>query len=189
MLESELICIFSLETELFPKPGKCSSGGLNPVIRIFNIKERPNTLTTLASWNHDYWRERTPMVGLKDWSDFYQNCIKNDERTIPFTLVAFDQETLVGSVTIVDVDDIRDFPSYTPWIAGVIIQEAYRGMRIGRKLMEAALSEAKQMGFKEIYLWTDASAEWYRQQGWGEIHRLQLGQIEAVVMKKSISDD
>lgn len=156
------------------------------MIKILDISECPDSIDSLASWNHDYWSDRTPEVEHDQWRRSYHECVESGGIAIPVTLVGFEDEQIFGAVTIVDVDDIHDFPSYSPWIAAVIVGEAYRGKGLGRILMNIALAKVRLLGFKEVFLWTDSRDEWYRQQGWIELHRQKFSNVEAVIMKMKI---
>ncbi len=103
---------------------------------------------------------------------------------IPVTLVGLHDERVFGAVSIVEVDDILDFPDYSPWIAGVIVGEEYRGQGLGLALMRGAEEKIRQLGLQKVYLWTNSRDEWYRAQGWIELHRQPFGRVEAVIMEK-----
>jgi len=156
------------------------------VIEIANISERPGATDSLVSWNFDYWSERTPEVNLTDWENFYQLCLESRQFEIPQTLVGFEDGHLFGGVTIVNIDDIKKFPNYGPWIAALIVEENFRGRNLGLALMNAALEKIQAMGCQEVFLWTDSRDKWYSRQGWNEIHRLPFGLVKAVVMKKIV---
>jgi GNAT superfamily N-acetyltransferase len=154
------------------------------VIEVHDISECPESIDSLVSWNDDYWRDRTPQVGTGDWRNFYQKCVDTQGLEIPLTHVGFEGGQVVGAVTIVEIDDIPYFPDYSPWIAALIVGESFRGRDMGLVLMRSALAKVRRMGFKKAFLWTDSREKWYAGQGWEEIHRLQFGRLEAVVMKK-----
>jgi GNAT superfamily N-acetyltransferase len=156
------------------------------MVRILDVSECLDLIDSLASWNSDYWSDRTPEVDIDQWCRFYQECADGRGLEIPVTLVGLEDGMVFGGVTIVEVDDIHDFPNYSPWIAAVIVGKAFRGKSLGLVLMNAALAKVRPLGFEEVFLWTNSRDEWYRQRGWIEIHRRQIGKVKAVIMKKEI---
>ena len=153
------------------------------MIRICDVSDCPEAVDTLVAWNDRYWTELTPEVDLDEWRLFYRECIETRGRAIPMTLVGLDDDEVFGAVTIVAVDDIQDFPDYSPWVAGLIVGENYRGRDFGLVLMDAALTKARQLGYQEIFLWTDSRSEWYKAQGWTEICRMRYSEVEATIMR------
>lgn len=153
------------------------------MIRICDVSDCPEAVNTLVAWNDRYWSELTPEVDLDEWRLFYRQCVETRGVEIPVTLVGLEDGQVFGGVTIVEEDDIQDFPDYSPWIAGLIVGESYRGRDLGLVLMDAALTKARLLGYQEIFLWTDSRSEWYKAQGWTEICRMQYGKVEAAIMR------
>jgi GNAT superfamily N-acetyltransferase len=166
-------------------PNRCNRLVIE-MIEVLDLAERPDVVGLLASWNYQYWEKKTPEVSFEDWRQFYLRCLESAPPQIPRTLIGFVDGHLFGAVTIVEVDDIKEFVDYRPWIAALIVHEDFRGQRLGLNLMAAALQEVKAMGLLEVFLWTDSQDKWYAEQGWNEIHRMPFGPVEAVVMRMPI---
>lgn len=156
------------------------------MIEIADISQRPEAIDPLSSWNYGYWADRTPEVRFDQWRQLYRECANTQGLQIPLTIVGLEDGAVFGGVTIVEVDDIHDFPDYFPWIAALVVGETFRGRGLGSILLDAAIAKARQLGFHHVFLWTDSRNEWYGRHGWVEIHRLPLDTIEAVVMKLNI---
>ncbi len=156
------------------------------MIRICDVSDCPEVVDTLVAWNDRYWSELTPEVDLDEWRLFYRQCVETRGTEIPLTLVGLDDGQVFGAVTIVEEDDIQDFPEYSPWIAGLIVGERYRGRDLGLVLMDAALAKARLLGYREIYLWTDSRSAWYQAQGWTELGRMHYSQVEATIMRREL---
>ena len=87
---------------------------------------------------------------------------------IPLTLVALENQDCLGSVSIFENDlDIRE--EYTPWLASLCVKKDRRNEGIGLKLVAAAISKAKELGFDELYLRTETASNYYRKIGWSYI--------------------
>lgn len=68
--------------------------------------------------------------------------------------VALDNGKVAGYCTLTKTDCIPDI-SYTPYIGYIFVGENYRGKRLSEKLIAAALSYAKNLGFDKVYLVSD----------------------------------
>ncbi|MEZ5404601.1 MAG: GNAT family N-acetyltransferase [Verrucomicrobiia bacterium] len=60
-------------------------------------------------------------------------------------------------------------PHDSPWLACVYVPEIYRGQGIGKKMVQAAINEARRLSFKKLYLWTDQAKTFYEAMGWKPI--------------------
>ncbi|ASK32178.1 GNAT family N-acetyltransferase [Chryseobacterium sp. T16E-39] len=67
--------------------------------------------------------------------------------------VAIDDQNIAGYCTITKTDTIPDV-NYTPYIGFIFVGEDYRGMRLSEQLIKSALSYAKDIGLKKVYLVT-----------------------------------
>jgi GNAT superfamily N-acetyltransferase len=55
---------------------------------------------------------------------------------------------------------------YTPWLAGLYVDESYRGEKIGVQLIERVKDIAKELGYDELYLRTEHASNYYRRLKW-----------------------
>jgi len=63
-------------------------------------------------------------------------------------------EEFAGYCTLAEKDCIENLP-YTPFIGYVFVGEAYRGMRLSERLIDAAEEYARSIGFEHVYLISD----------------------------------
>lgn len=63
-------------------------------------------------------------------------------------------EAVAGFCVFSKRDCIPDVP-YTPYIGYVFVDQAFRGHRLSQRMIEAALSYAKTLGFERVYLVSD----------------------------------
>lgn len=70
--------------------------------------------------------------------------------------------------------------TYSAWVEDMVVAEKYRGMGVGRKLLEAAISWAKEKGASRAQLLVDTENEpalgYYQHLGW-ETTQLQARKI------------
>ena len=103
-------------------------------------------------------------------------------RVLPTTLVAIEDEEVLGSVNLVE----RDLPvreHLQPWLGQLYVYPAARSSGVGAKLVNAAIGEARCLGESTLYLYTSGTLpDYYERLGWRRKEQLEyLGQ-ERVVM-------
>ena len=123
----------------------------------------------LIEWQVDHYRDSFPSFDHDDWIDFYGPHMRGQDGPLPVVLGAFHDGECVGTVSIVDRDDLDDVDHYTPWVAAMIVDPDRRGQGIGRALLAAALGRCRDLFFGRVYLWTHDQFDWYRRLGWREV--------------------
>ena len=68
---------------------------------------------------------------------------------------AFDGGQPVGFCTLTAKDEMPQSCAFTPFIGFVFVDEAYRGNRLSERLIAAACTYAKTLGYADIYLTSD----------------------------------
>ena len=91
--------------------------------------------------------------------------IKQCSKTkLPVRLIAMEADKCVGTASLVYND--LGYRDYSPWLAALYVDKAYRGRRIGEHLVERIKNIAKELGYAEIFLRTEHAADYYRRLGW-----------------------
>lgn len=67
---------------------------------------------------------------------------------------ALDQGKICGYCTLAARDCIPGI-TYTPFVGYVFVEEGYRGHRLSQRLIQAALQEAKRLGYPAVYFISD----------------------------------
>ena len=68
-------------------------------------------------------------------------------------LILIDNDKLIGFISIFP-EDCDECPELSPWYATMYVKKEYRGHGYSKILNDAILKEARERGFKEIYLKT-----------------------------------
>jgi GNAT superfamily N-acetyltransferase len=80
------------------------------------------------------------------------------------------------------------FRVYSPWLALVFTTPAYRNLGYGTLLCENIQNVSKELGLREIFLFTHTAEKLYKRLDWQELERISLNNNEIVVMKKTLSE-
>ena len=89
---------------------------------------------------------------------------------------------LAGFIILGKKDGLPD-PNRTPWLSFLFVAPAYRGRRLGKRLIDHACEAAKESGYQQVFLYTDHEGlyEKYgftylesRKDVWGDMSRIYL---------------
>lgn len=75
---------------------------------------------------------------------------------------------------------------YKNWLALVYTKPEFRRKGLGALICNNIQDHSKDLGLKDIYLFTHTAENLYKQLGWKELERLALGDKDIVVMKKEL---
>ena len=101
--------------------------------------------------------------------------------------MAYDGERYLGSALGI-ASDLDARPHYTPWVAAVWVEPAYRGRDVGRSLVASAAQSLFEQAFQRIYLCARASRhDFYARQGWVPIEH-DVGKKRLTVYIKQRGD-
>ncbi len=132
-------------------------------IRLVFLADHPEHLTLLAEWHHEAFASLNPNASVA------QRVAKLKSRlgrgTIPTTVIALMEATLVGSASLVE-HDMAGREDLSPWIASVYVRPEYRRQGIGSQLMQQLESIAKELGIGRLYLFTPDMQPFYETIGW-----------------------
>ena len=136
------------------------------MLRIEYLADHQDLAPTLARWHYEEWRDLIP-----NWS--YETALEEllthrHRAAIPTTFVAFRDEVLVGSASLL-VEDLPEWRHLTPWVASVYVTPPERSKGVGSQLVRHAVAVAGQLGVETVYLLTPGQAEFYRRLGWSEV--------------------
>lgn len=130
-----------------PDRVKLAFMGATPVSTA-DLRERPEFLTTVAD---RVWRAWWEPKGYA--LTFLEGLVRLNLNAdpIPFALVAHDEGTFLGTVSVI-ASDLAARPQYTPWIAAVWVDPEHRSKGIGAALVRAAAEKTHALGFDPAYL-------------------------------------
>lgn len=121
-------------------------------MKIYNIKEKPEYIEEVARLSKLEWAEYKTEEELNKKIQETINKINNNlDNPYYCKLILLDNEKLVGFISIFETDG-DEHQELKPWYATMYVKKEYRGKGYSKILNNAILKEAKERGFKKIYL-------------------------------------
>lgn len=133
-------------------------------IIINKLQNHVDVIPKLANLLHELiyktWSPNYSIEEINLWFDEWKN---ND---IPLAFVALDVDTPIGMCSLQLNDGIR--PDLQPWLGDLCVDPAYQNRGVGRRLIDAAMHQAKEQGFEKLFLFAlDPKIQYYyKRLGW-----------------------
>ena len=129
------------------------------MIEIVNLFDNMKYLNTVSSWIWNEWEKDLSILYVE-----YTTKHSSQKNDIPQTFVALLDGKPVGTVALWR-NDLRCRQDLYPWMACLYVQEEHRKRGIGTILQDFAIEQAKKLGYKSLYLFTDLNG-YYEKNGW-----------------------
>ncbi len=153
-------------------------------MNIFDLKEEPEHIPTLADWHHNEWAHLNPDDNVQKRIDKMQSYLGRE--LIPCTFIAKERNRLAGSAAIVK-HDMDTKLELSPWLASVFVAPEYRQKGIGTKLVLHVMGKAKDEGISTLYLFTPNKEKFYKDLGWSTFGEELYRGEEVAIMKLFLS--
>lgn len=151
-------------------------------LEIKQLSECPQLLTIVGTWIYEQWW-RTPDNSPEVVLSLLRSHTQKD--SVPFTLVALEDGTPVGSCCVIEQDCIYR-PEYTPWVAAVFVKKERRHCGIASRILQEAVRAAQSGGLEGLYIDCHVqTAHVYEKNGWTVLER-EVGDKDSVVMFRAI---
>jgi GNAT superfamily N-acetyltransferase len=107
--------------------------------------------------------------------------------SVPLTLIALAGDKLVGTVSLKQ-DEASTAANLSPWIGGLLVDEAWRAKGVGAALLAEAELTAARLGYSWLYLSCEPDVEhFYKYLGWALMRRTLSCGDEVALMKKRLA--
>jgi polyamine oxidase len=150
----------------------------------------PELLACLARWHVEEWGHLYP-----DWTE--DRAVAEFEAMstpgrIPTTLCAFDggsrrSAALLGSVSLIEDDELPGWESVHPWLASLYVRPDARSWGIGARLVDHLMALAGRLGVDTVHLFTSGQEDWYLARGWRTVATALANGHPAAVMARRTS--
>lgn len=127
-------------------------------------------IPSLAKWHHGQWTIYNPGETLADRVARLEAQAGNYD--LPLTWVALEDDLLLGSASLV-LSDMETKPELKPWLASLFVAPEHRCRGVGGKLVERIEQEARERGFKKLFLFTPDQDKFYRRLGWRILEKVE----------------
>lgn len=94
----------------------------------------------------------------------------------------------MGTVSLIE-ESISTRKDLGPWLAGLYVSEGERGRGLGGSLVEAAVSEARRLGFGQLYIIIRRAEDYYLSRGWELFERTQYHGEEVTILRLDLRRD
>ena len=150
---------------------------------ISDLRQTPEFFDVVADriWQA-WWKEKGHPF------DFIAGRLREDlnAEPIPFALVAYDEAKFLGSVSVI-ASDVAERPQYSPWVAALWVDDAYRRQGIGAALVERAVDALFSLGIRRTYLAASGQRRsFYVKRGWTQIEEDVGGRLLTILVRNSL---
>ncbi len=95
-------------------------------------------------------------------------------------------DELLGLATLVDDDELPGATEPGPWLAAVFVVPEARKLGVGSALVDHVVSRSRELGYAEMFLYTEHQDQWYQKKGWSYLRDTLFNDIKHVVMRNAL---
>lgn len=145
-------------------------------MQIYNLKDKLQYLDEIITLSQKEWGKNnlTKQEQIEKTNQKKKQIISLLDRKDYCKLLLIDNKTLVGFISIFP-EDGEERKDLTPWYATMYVKKEYRGSGYSKILNKAILQEAKNRGYKKLYLKSDLK-NYYEKFGAKYIEDLKNGE-------------
>jgi GNAT superfamily N-acetyltransferase len=152
-------------------------------VQIAYLADIPELVPLLAEWHHHQWRH---LAGARTLEERKARLVHHLQRNaIPTTFVAWQKDQPLGSASLV-ANDMDVLPEWIPWLANVFVLPDYRRQGIGAMLVQRVATEAANLGYPRLYLYTLDQMHLYETLGWHVLHQRPYRGHDMTVMARDL---
>jgi GNAT superfamily N-acetyltransferase len=118
-------------------------------MKVISVRETPEIKDQAIKYFQSKWKSVFPII--------YEDCISHSigsPAPLPQWYLLEKDGQIIGCAGLITNDFISRMDLW-PWVAAVYIEEEHRGNNYGSLLIDKAKADAREAGFKYLYLCTD----------------------------------
>ena len=123
-------------------------------MEIVNLEDRLEFLDEVISLEHDCWASNKNYMRKERIKEKKQRVIDSFSDKAFCRLLLIDNNELLGFISLFP-KDAKEEPDLSPWFATIYVKSNYRGKGYSKLLANAIINEARNRGFKTLYLKTE----------------------------------
>ena len=154
------------------------------MVTVESLSTHPELVAEVVDLAWTEWGAELPEVEHARWLRLAK---RDCQLNAPFSagFLAVEGHRAVGTVQLheFDIDEMRD---RSPWICGMVVRPEYRGMQIGRRLLEAVMAFACRYGIEQLWVFTQGAAKFYEACGWERFGETEHTGEPGVVLTHSL---
>ncbi len=165
---------------LFDLPAQLTAFSITP------IKQVPHHHQQAAQLSRVAWKLDFPEDTSQTYLDMFTATGTYADRFVEvFAAINFADE-LLGLATLVDDDELPGATEPGPWLAAVFVVPTARKLGVGSALIDHVVSRSRELGYKEMFLYTEDQQQWYQKRGWTYTRDTLLNDMKHVVMRNAL---
>jgi predicted N-acetyltransferase YhbS len=142
-------------------------------------------IPVLAHWHHQEWQHLNPeSYDLQSRIKEYQEVVNSPG--LPAMLVAHNNSQALGSVRLIK-NDMDTHPELGPWLASLYVHPDFRRQGIATSLIRELEDVTRQLGFQDLYLFTEDRQQMYQKLGWQQLLIERYYNEQVVIMVKHLN--
>jgi len=152
---------------------------------IIPIKQVPHHHDHAAQLSLDAWKHDFPEDTLQTYLDMFTATGTYANRFVEVFAAINQAEELLGLATLVDDDELPGAIEPGPWLAAVFVVPEARKLGVGSALINHVVNRSRELGYSEMFLYTEDQQEWYQKRGWTYTRDTLLNDMKHVVMRNA----
>ena len=153
---------------------------------IIHIKQVPHHHQQAAEMSRVAWKHDFPEDTTQTYLDMFSASGTYADRLVEVFAALNQDDELLGLATLVDDDGLPGAIEPGPWLAAVFVVPQARKLGVGSALVDHVVSRSRELGYAEMFLYTEDQQKWYQKRGWTYTRDTLLNDIEHVVMRNAI---
>jgi predicted N-acetyltransferase YhbS len=155
-----------------------------PQDRFIYLADQPDLIPQLAEWFYDEWGQNQPNLTQADFEGVLKERLNKDR--LPLTLVLLRDSLPIASASL-KIQEMETHPQYPHWLGSIYVLPQHRQGGVGSRMVQLSASAARQLGVKDLYLYTRSHEHFYARLGWQPVERTNYRGRHAVIMKRNLS--
>ena len=152
---------------------------------VTHTKHVPHLHQQAAELSRDAWKLDFPEDTTQTYLDMFNVSGTYAGRLVEVFAAINQADELLGLATLVDDDGLPGATEPGPWLAAVFVVPEARKLGVGSALIDHVVNRSRELGYSEIFLYTDHQQQWYEKRGWTYTRDTLLNDMKHVVMRNA----